>query len=69
MNDVAVFIGPGDFFVAQFDLLKMVMLLKGRILDVVHSRRDLHQLDVFQCGVEILNLLACIVDLVPLELR
>jgi hypothetical protein len=29
MNDVAVFVGPGDFFVAQFDLLKVVMLLEG----------------------------------------
>ncbi len=34
MNDVAVFVGPGDFFVVQLDLLKVVMLLEGGILNV-----------------------------------
>jgi hypothetical protein len=28
MNDVAVFVGPGDFFVTQFNLLKVVVLLE-----------------------------------------
>ena len=67
MNDVAVFVGPGDFFVTQLDLLKVVMLLEGGILDVVHFWCNFHQFDVFQFGVEILNFLACVVDFVPLK--
>ncbi|MNV67023.1 hypothetical protein D3C71_1598050 [compost metagenome] len=68
MNDVAVFVGPGDFFVTQLDGFEVVMLLEGRILDVVHFRRDFHHLDVLKFGVEILHFLTRIVDFVPLEL-
>lgn len=35
MNDVAVLVGPGDFFVAQLNLLKVIVLLESRVLDVV----------------------------------
>lgn len=57
MNDVAVFVGPGDFFVTQLDLLKVVMLLERRILDVVHNRIHFHHFDVLEFGVEVLNFL------------
>ncbi len=67
MNDVAVFVGPGDFFVAQFDLLKVVMFLERRILDVVHHWIHFHQFDVFQLRVEVLYFLTRVVDFVPLE--
>jgi hypothetical protein len=32
MNDVAVFIGPGDLLVAQLNLFQMVVLLVGGVL-------------------------------------
>ena len=69
MNDVAVFVGPGDFFVTQFYALKMVVLFFRRILDVVHFRAHFHHLHVFEFGVEVLHFLARVVDLVPLEFR
>lgn len=69
MNDLAVFVGPGDFFVTQLDLLQMVVLLKRRILDVVHHRIHLHYLHVLKLRVEVLHFLACVVDFVPLEFR
>ena len=68
MNDVAVFVGPGDFFVAQLDLLKGGYASRRKHPDVVHFRCDFHQLDVFQFGVEIFNFLTGVVDFVPLEL-
>ena len=51
---------PGKF--------QVVVLLLRRILDVVHFRRDLHDLDLLQGGVEVLHLLAGIIAAVPLEL-
>ena len=69
MNDVAVFVGPGDFFVTQFDLLKVVVLLERRILDVVHHRIHFHHFHVLKFGVEVLHFLARVVDFVPLEFR
>ncbi len=36
VNDVAVFIGPGDLLVAQLNLFQMVVLLVGGVFDVVH---------------------------------
>lgn len=68
MNDVAVFIGPDDLLVAQLDLFQMVVLLVGRVFDVVHQRIHFHHLDVLKRGVEILHFLASIVDPIPLEL-
>lgn len=68
MNDVAVFVGPGDFFVTQFNAFKVVVLLFRRILDVIHFRIHFHYLHVFQFGVEVLHFLARVVDFVPLEL-
>lgn len=50
MNDVAVFVSPGDFFVAELNAFQVVMLLFGRLLDVVHQRSDSDQLDVIQRG-------------------
>lgn len=57
MNDVAVFVGPGDFFVAQLNHFQMIVLLFGWVLDVVHHRIHLHHLHVFQFGVEVLGFL------------
>ena len=67
MNNVAVFVGPGDFFVAQFNLLQMIVLLFGRVLDVVHHRVHLHHLHIFQFGIEVPGLLPGSVDFVSPE--
>lgn len=69
MNDVAVFVSPGDFLVAELNTFQVVMLLSGRILDVVHQRSDSDQLDVIQRGVEVLHFLTGIVDAVEFKLR
>lgn len=66
MNDVAVFAGPGDFSVTPLDLLKVVVLLERRLPDVVYHRIHFH---VLKPGVEGLNVLACVVDFVPLKFR
>ncbi len=68
VNDVAVFIGPGDLLVAQLNLFQMVVLLVGGVFDVVHQGIHFHHLDVLKFGIEILHFLAGIVDSVPLEL-
>ncbi|ABP39893.1 conserved hypothetical protein [Yersinia pestis Pestoides F] len=68
MNDVAVFKGPGDFFVAQFHQFQVVVLLFRRIFHVVHFRRNFNHFDVFQFGVEIFNFLASVINAVPFEL-
>lgn len=57
MNDVAVFVSPGDFLVAELNTFQVVMLLSGRILDVVHKRSDSDQLDVIKRDVEVLHFL------------
>ena len=64
MNDVAVFVSPGDFFVAELNAFQVVMLLFGRLLDVVHQRSDSDQLDVIQRDVEVLHFLTGVVDAV-----
>lgn len=67
MNDVAVFVSPGDFLVAELNTFQVVMLLSGRILDVVHKRSDSDQLDVIKRDVEVLHFLTGIVDAVKLK--
>ena len=69
MNDVAVFVSPGDFLVAELNAFQVVMLLFGRLLDVVHQRSDSDQLDVIQRDVEVLHFLTGIVDAVKLKFR
>lgn len=67
MNDVAVFVGPGDFFVTQFNAFKVVVLLFRRILDVIHFRIHFHYLHVLQFGVEVLHFLARVLILYHLN--
>lgn len=69
MNDVAVFVSPGDFFVAELNTFQVVMLLFGRLLDVVHQWSDSDQLDVIQRDVEVLHFLTGVVDAVKLKFR
>ena len=51
VNDVAVFIGPGDLLVAQLYLFQMVVLLVGGVFDVVHQGIHFHHLDVLKFGI------------------
>ena len=68
MDDVSILVGPGNFFVAKFDQLQMVMLFFCRVFYVVHLGCNFHDLDVLQRGVEVLNFLASVIDFVPFEL-
>ncbi|MNL65309.1 hypothetical protein D3C87_1896240 [compost metagenome] len=68
MLDIAVLEGPGDLLVAQLDLLQVIVLFLGGVLDVVHFRSDIHHLDVLEQSAVALDFVAIVVNAIPLEL-
>lgn len=64
MLDVTVYIVPGDFFVAQANVLNVSVLLEVWILDIKHYGHNVAYFYVLKYSIEILFFHAVIVDAV-----
>ncbi len=65
---ITITVFSGDFFIAKFYALKMIMLLFGRIFSVVHHWRNADNFHTLKQNIEVFRFLSRVINFVPFEL-